>query len=166
MVLTEGEVDGPVGGSGQGNGLSADAQREELWGVNPGHRSPSDRERGDEEIRTGDDGLAGGTVDQPGHGLGKVGDACGTGVADASEQTGVDGEPGHHQKGTDQKWLATAPTVDPDEGGDGHDHVDHVLDAGGDEEVVALETGHLEDISGHVSTTDNQWVRLSKTYVM
>ena len=58
-------------------------------------------------------------------------DALRTGiVAVGDEDAAVGEEPGHHEGGADEEGGTTAPAVDVEEGGDGHDDVDDVLDGG------------------------------------
>ena len=73
--------------------------------------------------------------------------AAGTGVgAVGFEEAGVREHPGHHADGAEEESWAAAPAVDVEEGGNGHDDVDYVLDRGGNEQVVPGEAGHGEDV--------------------
>ena len=149
--VAEGEVEEPVGRSAERDSLSADTEREEFWGVDPGDRTPGDGEGGDEEVRAGDDDLAGGTFDEPGLGGDTLETSLGSGVTLASKYSGVDVEPGHHEEGTDEESWAAAPAVDPEKGGDGHHHVDDVLDGRGDQQQVTRQIGHGEDVAAEVN---------------
>lgn len=62
------------------------------------------------------------------------------------QESAVGEHPCHHAQGAEEEGGAAAPAVDEDEGRDGEDDVDYVLDARGDEEVVAGEAGHGEDV--------------------
>ena len=62
------------------------------------------------------------------------------------EETGICEHPGHHTNGAEEKGGAAAPAVDVEEGRDGHNNVDYVLDGGGNKEVVSGEAGHSEDV--------------------
>ena len=62
------------------------------------------------------------------------------------EETGICEHPGHHTEGPKEKGGAAAPAVDVEEGRDGHNDVDYVLDGGGNKEVVPREAGHGEDV--------------------
>ena len=140
------EIERPVRGRGQRDRLAAHAQRVEFRRVDPGDGAPGRSVRGDEEVGAGDDGLGRRARDGPG-GLGRVVDALGAGVvAVGFQEPAVCEHPGHHAEGAEEEGRAAAPAVDEEEGGDGEDDVDDVLDAGGDEEVVAGEAGHGEDV--------------------
>ena len=52
------------------------------------------------------------------------------------QEAAVGEYPCHHAQGAEQEGRATAPTVDEEEGRDGEDDVEDVLDARGGEEVV------------------------------
>ena len=144
--VAEGEVEGPVRRRGERDGLAAHAQRVQFGRVDPGDGAPGRGVRGDEEVGAGDDGFGGGARDGPG-GFGHVADALGAGVvAVGLEQAAVGEHPRHHAQGAEQQGRPAAPAVDEEEGRDGEGHVDDVLDAGGDEEVVAGEAGHGEDV--------------------
>ena len=148
--VAEGEVEGPVGRGGERDGLAAHAQRVEFRRVDPGDGAPGGRVGGDEEVGAGDDGFGGGPADGPG-GFGRVVDAVGAGVvAVGLEEATVGEHPGHHAQGAEEEGGAPAPAVDEEEGRDGEEDVDDVLDARGDEERVAGEAGHGEDISNVV----------------
>ena len=135
--VAQGEIEGPVGGGGERDGFPAHAQRVEFRGVDPGDGAPRWGVRGDEEVGAGDDGFGGGTRDGPGGFWGIV-DAVGAGVVAVRLQEAAVGEhPGHHAQGAEQEGGATPPAVDEEEGWDGEDHVDDVLDAGGDKKIVA-----------------------------
>lgn len=148
--VAEREVEGPVGGGAQRVGLATDAKGEQLGRVSPRGGTPGDGVAGDEEVGRGDDSLAGGATNDPRLGFDAFETARGSGVTVRGHETGVDVHPDHHEDGADHKGVAATPAVTPDEGGDGHDNVDDVLDTGGDEQVVALQTGHGEDVGNVV----------------
>ncbi len=140
------EVEGPIPRRRERDGFPAHAQRVEFGGVDPRYGAPGGRVGGDEEVAAGDEALGGGAGDGPRCFGGFAADAAGTGVVPVGfENAGVGEEPGHHEGGADEEGGATAPAVDVEEGGDGHDDVDDVLDGGGEEEVVLREAGHGED---------------------
>ena len=79
----------------------------------------------------------------PGDGLRGVG----LGFAVRGLDATGDEHPGHHAEGAGEKRGATAELVDVDDGGDGHDDVDDVLDGGGEEGVVdAGALHHVHDV--------------------
>lgn len=67
-------------------------------------------------------------------------------MAVGGHETGVGEHPGGHEGGTDQERPTATPAVNEDERKDGHDDVDDILDGGGNKVVVALESGHTEDV--------------------
>ena len=144
--VSEGEVECPVGRGRERDGLAADAEGVEFGRVDPGDGAPGGGVGGDEEVGAGNDGFGRGPADGPG-GFGGVVHAVGAGVvAVGFEDPAVGEHPGHHAQGTDHEGRTTAPAVDEEEGGDGEDDVDDILDARGDEEVVPFEAGHSEDV--------------------
>ena len=86
----------------------------------------------------------------PGPGsFGGVADALGAGLAAVRlERSAVCEHPGHHSQGAEE------------EGGDGEDDVDYVLDARGDEEVVAGEAGYGEDVGDVVHHDVVGWMNV------
>ena len=144
--VAQSEIKGPVGRGGERDGLAAHAERVEFGRVDPGDGAPGGGVGGDEEVGAGDDGFGRGAADGPG-GFGGVVHTVGAGVVAVGFQEPTVGEhPGHHGQGADYEGGTTGPAVDEEEGGDGEDDVDDVLDARGDEEVVPFEAGHGEDV--------------------
>ena len=155
--VSERKVKGPVRRRGERDRLAADAQRVQFRRVDPGDGAPGRRVGRDEEIGAGDDGLGRGAADGPG-GFGRVVDAVGPGVVAVGFQQAAVGEhPGHHAEGAEEEGGAAAPAVDEEEGGDREEDVDDVLDAGGEEEVVALQAGHGEDVGYVVHHYVHSW---------
>lgn len=145
--VAEGKVEGPVAGRGERNGLASDAVGVQLGRVGPGDGTPGWCVGGDEEVGAGDDGAGGGAGDLGG-GFRDVVDAVGAGIgAVGGEDAGVGEEPGCHQSGADEEGWTTAPAVHEEEGGDGHQYVDDVLDGGGDQVGVLCQTSHGEYVS-------------------
>ena len=89
-------------------------------------------------------------MDDPRLGLDVVETTGRRGMAVAGHQTGIDVHPDHHEEGTDQEGRATTPLITPNQSRHGHTHVDHVLDTGGDQVVVALQAGHSKDVGNVV----------------
>ena len=144
--VAEREVEDPVARRAQRNGLASDTQWEQLGRVDPADGAPGGCEGRDEEVCAGDDGAAGPTADLPGL-LGDAADAAGRrGLAVGGQQTGVGEHPGHHEGCSDKKGHSAAPAVDIDESENGHEDVDDVLDARGDEVGRAGEASHSEYI--------------------
>lgn len=142
--VRKGEVEDPVGGGGEGDSLATNAERVELWRVDPGDRSPGGCEGCDEEVGTRNNGLGWGTCD--GHGLGGTAELTLRGRDGvACEQGGVDNEPGHHEEGTDKHSRTTTPSIDPNQSRNSHDHVDYERNRRWEQDVAA-ETGHGEDV--------------------
>lgn len=142
---TQRGVEGPVGGGGERNGLTADTERVQLGWVDPGHGAPGWCVGCDEEVCAGNQGLGGGSAQAHGF-LGGTVDTAGNNNTVAGHQTGVGIHPDHHKGGTDEQSRTTAPAVNPDQSGDSGDHVDDVLDGGSKESSVTGVASHAEDI--------------------
>ena len=67
-------------------------------------------------------------------------------LAVCGEKTSVDPEPGHHEGTANKQWPASSPSVNEDQGKDGHEDVDDVLNGRGDEVGVTCESSHAEHI--------------------
>lgn len=148
--VREREVESPVGRSAEGVGFAADAEREQFGRVHPRHRTPGDRVHRDEEIGAGDDGFGGGTAHDPALLLDAVEAAGGSGVSVARHETAIGKQECEHSGSAEEEGRAAAPAVDPENGRDGHNDVNNVLDGARNEEVVSLESSHSEDIGNVV----------------
>ena len=143
----EGEVEDPVCGCGERNCLAADAEREEFGRVDPRDGPPGGGVGRDEEVGASDDGAAGGPADLPGF-FGDAANATGWGgFAVAGHEACISVHPDGHEGGADEERPAATPSVDEDEGENGHEDVDDVLDRGGDEVGGTGQTCHTEDVS-------------------
>jgi hypothetical protein len=142
----EGEVEDPICGCGERDCLAADTEREEFGRVDPRDRAPGGGVGRDEEVGAGDDGAPGGAADLPGF-FRDATNATGWGcLAVAGHEACVGVHPDGHEGGADEERPASTPSVDEDEGKDGHEDVDDVLDGGGDEVGGAGQTCHAEDV--------------------
>lgn len=146
---TQGGVEGPVSRGGHGDTLASETEREQLRGVGPGDGTPGGRKRGHEEIRAGDEALGGSTRHT--HGLGgNVVDTAGNDLTIGGENTGVGVHPEGHEDGTNKERRTATPSVDPEQGRDGHEDVDDVLDGRGEQVGIATVAGHGEDVGNVV----------------
>lgn len=122
-----------------------DCARRGCGSTYPRGRAPGGGERGDEEVRAGDDGLGCRRVarEHPGDVVeGRVGARVGPAVS-TLDGTG-DEEPGHHEGRADEQRGTTTEAVEVEDGGEGQGHVDNVLDGGGKE--GRTDTGGLHDV--------------------
>ena len=145
----ESGVEGPVEGRAESDTLATEAEREELGRVGPGDGTPGGCERCDEEVGAGNEtlgGRAGDTHGLSGHSL----DTARHDLTMNGENTSVGEHPGAHEDGTHQKSWSTTPAVHPDQGGDGGEDVDDVVDGGGQEIGIATVSGHGEDVGNVV----------------
>ena len=144
--VAEGEVEDPVRGGGERDGLAADAEGEELGWVNPADGTPCGCVTGHEEVGTGDDGFGWWTRERPG-GFGNVADALGAGVrAVGRHQASVRKHESHHAKSAHKQRWPTSPAINVEQRRNGEDDIDDVLDRRGNEQIVASETSHGEDV--------------------
>lgn len=132
----EDHVEEPVGRGCQADGLSPNLAGEDLGRVGPGYGAPGGGEAGDEQVRARDDGARDGPVveDDPGDVL--VLDGAGlvrVGLAVVLLQGAADEQPRHHQEGADDQGRSAAELVEVDDGWEGHDHIDNVLNRRGEE---------------------------------
>ena len=67
-------------------------------------------------------------------------------LAVGGQETGIAIHPDGHEGRADQKWHASSPSIDEDQGKDCHPDVDDILDGGGNETSVAAQTSHTEDV--------------------
>lgn len=121
----DGEVEEPVGGSGDGESLGANLQGEDLTGDDPGARTPGAGEEEDVDADEDNEDLV-------------CNERVGGGTDDGDEELAES-----HANGTHQKERATTPLLNEVETGEGGDRVDDV-GGHGDEEGV-LDTGGLEE---------------------
>ena len=119
--------------------------REQLRRVDPGDRAPGRSEACDEQVRARDHCFGGSSAHFRRCFLDTTNAVWTWGAVDCKD-TSVGEEPGHHQGRAQEESRTTADTVDPDQGGDSHDNVDHVLDGRRDEQVVASQACHGEHI--------------------
>ena len=126
--VAEGEVEDPVGGGGERDGLAADAQGEELGWVDPADGTPCGGVTGHEEVGACDDGFGWWTRERPG-GLGNVADTIGAGVgAVGRHQASVGKHEGHHAKRAQEQCWSTSPAINVEQRGNGENDIDDVLD--------------------------------------
>lgn len=146
----KGAVPGPVGAGGDGDSEGTDTERENLGWVGPGDWSPGDGEGGDEEVGAGNDGLGLRLLadEDPGDGIGLDWVWLTVGTLEGTR----DEEPNHHGEGTGKESWTTAPFVNPDDGWDGHDDVDNVLDSSREERIIDTSTLHNVDNIVHYSS--------------
>ena len=153
--IAQSKIKCPVGRRCECYCFAAHPEGIQFWGVDPGYWAPRWSVRSDEEIGAGDDGFRWWTTHTPARFWGVPSYAPGTGVvAVGFEETGICEHPGHHSDGAEEKGGAATPAVDVEEGRDGHNDVDYVLDGGGDKEVVPGEASHSEDV-GYVIHYEN-----------
>ena len=142
--IGERKVECPVGAGRQRDGLSTNAERVQLRWVDPRDWPPSRCVGRNEQIRAGD--KSGGGLAGNAETLSRVVELSGTRCAGVGRnETGVGEHPGCHQSGTNKQCWAAAPSVNPDQGRDGHDDVDNILDTRG-EQYSRADVGHCEDI--------------------
>ena len=142
------EIERPIARCSQRHRFAADTERVQLRRVDPTYGSPSWRVGGDEEVAACDQALGGGAGNFPGGFGGLPADTAGTRiVAVGFEDTGIGKKPGHHEGSADQQSWSATPAIDEKKGRDRHYDVDHVLDRGGEKEIVLREAGHGEDKS-------------------
>jgi len=134
----------PVGRGRETDGLGADFGGEDLRGVAPGGGAPGGGKGGDEEVAARDDGGGDGLVVQHDPGDVAVGDFLGLAVDGL--QGAVDEEEDHHEEGADEEGAPATPFVDVDDGREGEDDVDDVLDGCG--EKRGANVGGFHDIWG------------------
>jgi hypothetical protein len=67
-------------------------------------------------------------------------------MAIASHETSICEHPDRHKDGAKDKHWATAPAIHVDEGGNGHEDVDDILDGGGDQIDISGQSRHGENI--------------------
>lgn len=126
--VAEGEVEDPVRGGGERDGLAADAKREELGWVDPADGTPCWRVTGYEKIGTCDDGFGWWTRERPG-GFRNVADAIGAGVrAVGRHQASVRKHESHHAKSAQEQCWPTSPAINEEQRGNGENDIDDVLD--------------------------------------
>lgn len=101
---------------------------------------------GDEEVRAGNDCLGCRAGDRDGCLFNAV-DAAWNGCTVDRKNAGVGEQPGHHEGRADEEGWTTANAVNPDQGRNRHNHVDDVLNGRRDEQSVARQACHGEDVS-------------------
>lgn len=153
----ESKVESPVRGGGERDGLGTDAEGVDLSGVGPGNGAPGDGEGADEEVGAGDDSVGSRVVVLDGPGGGCVALGLEGGSVGAHETTDEE-EPESHEDGAEEENGTTTPAIDEEDGGDGHEDVEDVLDGGGLEVgILAGDSGTLEDeddvVHGDVHTS-------------
>lgn len=94
--VSESEVKDPVGGGTESDGTATDTEGEQLRRIGPRDRTPGNGERGDKQVRAGDDGLGGGTANFPAGCWNTAKAARRRRVTVSSEKTTVGKQPGHH----------------------------------------------------------------------
>ena len=145
----ESSVESPVSGGRKSHTLTTEAEREQLWGISPGNGTPGRSERGDEEICAGNESLGGSASDL--HGLsGNMVDTAGNNFTLGSKNTRVGKHPDGHKKGADHECRTTTPAINEEKSRDSHEHIDDVLNRGGEESSVSSVTGHLENVGNVV----------------
>lgn len=159
---TQSGVEGPVSRGGHGDTLASETEREQLRGVGPGDGTPGGRKGSHKEIGAGDETLGRGTGDT--HRLGSnVVDTAGNDFTVGGENTGVGVHPQSHKHGTNEKRGTATPFVDPEQGRNGHEDVDDVLDGRGEQVGVAAVTSHGEDVGNVVHCGGNELVQWHST---
>jgi len=125
--VTDTEIPEPVGGGGEGHGLGADVEGEDLGGDDPCDGAPGGGEEGDVDTDEGDESLLAGLV------------LDGDGDTDDGDEVFAD----EHAKGTEEQETTTSDTVNGPHSGNGHSDVD---DVGGDrDDEGVLDAGVLEE---------------------
>lgn len=123
--VTDGEVEKPVGGGGDGERLGTDLEWVELTGVNPADWSPGGSKEEDVEADEGNENL--------------VGDIGIGGNSDNGDNVLTD----EHANCSHQQELTTTDTLNKPHTRDGGDDVDDVGDETDEESV--LDSGRLEE---------------------
>lgn len=126
------EVEDPVTRRRHGHGLAAESEREEFRAVDPRDGAPRGGEGCDHEVGACNDGFRGRAGDLPAF-FGRAVDTAGRGgVAVGGEEAGAGEPPDCEGGGSEDEGDASADAVDEEQGGDGDEYVDHVVDRGGD----------------------------------
>lgn len=124
---TQSHVESPVSGRGESHALPTQTKRIQLWRIDPAGRAYRRGEGGDEEICASDQTLGRGAGQTHGR-LGNAIDTPGDYDSMACHDAGIGVHEDHHEEETDQERGSTAIPVDEQQGGDGHDDVDDILD--------------------------------------
>lgn len=146
---TQSSVEGPVTRRGQRHSLTTHTQRVQLRRVHPRHRTPGDGVRGDEEVSRRNETLGRGTTQTHRH-LRSAADTSWDDYTVRCHDTCVRIHPDHHERRTNQERRPTAPAVHPDQGWDGHEHVDDILNRRRNQVRVTAVAGHFEHVGNIV----------------
>lgn len=144
----KGKVESPVDSGGERRTLGTLHVVEDLRAVDPDTDTPCGGEGAHKQVGSGDDTTSGGLVgvwNGDTHGVVTV-KAVGLWHGVGGEQAGHDEQPDEHEDTTGDQHGTTAGLVDEEQGGDGHDDVQHVLDGARKQHGVTSGAGHLENV--------------------
>ena len=105
-------------------------------------------ERSHKKVRAGNDGFRRCARDLPAFLRNTIETSRRCRFSIGGQNTSVGIHPDHHKRATDQQWLTSSPSIDPDQCRHSHENIDDILNRGGVQADVPRQTCHGEHVYG------------------